>query len=376
VIVGSRKLQYDYNALGQLVRKRVNGTPVAHFLWDQDHLLAELNGTDTLRVAEYAYYPGVDQPLAIITGATSTMKTSYLQQDPLGNVIGALSNGPTVDGARYPFDPWGFRDVAMSNGVATSDTTRLRFQGLVYEGDSTQLYYVRNRWYDPRTHRFLTQDPTGLEGGFNPYAFAGNDPVNYRDPKGLEQCIVIKGAEWWELIDGRLVIFAEQDELRCTGSGGGSAGSGPPPTIGPVGWRSPKGGPPRARTDEDRTARARACFAKRLEVLAGLAGDAAFLTGAGAATKWVIAGAQYARAARLIANTSRLARTNRLYYATQASQAAYQVAGESATATAGAYFGWGELQYTVAQTPDVSWRDFVPVISTIEDFKEMLDLCD
>ena len=187
VVAGSRKLQYDYDAFGRLVRKRVNGTAVAHFLWDQGHLLVELDGSDTLRIAEYAYFPGVDQPLAIVTGATSIVKTSYFQQDPLGNVIGAVSTGPVVEGASVMADPWGLNE-AVTPGLIASDTNRLRFQGLVYERDSTRLYYARNRWYDPLTHRFMTQDPIGLEGGMNPYAFSLNDPVNYSDPFGLSPC--------------------------------------------------------------------------------------------------------------------------------------------------------------------------------------------
>ena len=59
---------------------------------------------------------------------------------------------------------------------------------MVLEGDSTHLYYARARWYDLLTHRFMTQDPIGLEGGVNPYSFAGNDPVNSSDPFGLEEC--------------------------------------------------------------------------------------------------------------------------------------------------------------------------------------------
>jgi RHS repeat-associated protein len=55
----------------------------------------------------------------------------------------------------------------------------------MYEADSTQLYYVRARWYDPRTKRFMSPDPIGLAGGINPYAFAGNDPVNLGDASGM-----------------------------------------------------------------------------------------------------------------------------------------------------------------------------------------------
>lgn len=45
--------------------------------------------------------------------------------------------------------------------------------------------YLRNRWYDPQTGRFLTQDPIGLAGGVNLYAYAGNNPISYDDPFGL-----------------------------------------------------------------------------------------------------------------------------------------------------------------------------------------------
>lgn len=48
-------------------------------------------------------------------------------------------------------------------------------------------YDVRARWYDPDAGRFVSEDPAGLEGGINPYVFAGNDPVNGADPSGEDQ---------------------------------------------------------------------------------------------------------------------------------------------------------------------------------------------
>ena len=45
--------------------------------------------------------------------------------------------------------------------------------------------YLRNRWYDPQSGRFLTQDPIGMNGGVNLYAYAGNNPSSFSDPFGL-----------------------------------------------------------------------------------------------------------------------------------------------------------------------------------------------
>ncbi|HEX2209905.1 MAG TPA: RHS repeat-associated core domain-containing protein [Longimicrobium sp.] len=50
----------------------------------------------------------------------------------------------------------------------------------------TGMYYVRARWYDPFLGRFLSEDPIGLAGGNNQYAYALNDPVNLSDPSGLD----------------------------------------------------------------------------------------------------------------------------------------------------------------------------------------------
>lgn len=40
--------------------------------------------------------------------------------------------------------------------------------------------------YDPRLRRWLSRDPIGEEGGFNRYAYCGNDPINRHDYLGLD----------------------------------------------------------------------------------------------------------------------------------------------------------------------------------------------
>jgi len=42
------------------------------------------------------------------------------------------------------------------------------------------------RWYDPITGRWLSNDPIGISGGLNQYVFCDNNPINRRDPSGLD----------------------------------------------------------------------------------------------------------------------------------------------------------------------------------------------
>jgi RHS repeat-associated protein len=49
--------------------------------------------------------------------------------------------------------------------------------------DSSGLIYLRARFYNPSTGRFLNMDPSRQE--MNPYQYAVSNPVMYTDPSGL-----------------------------------------------------------------------------------------------------------------------------------------------------------------------------------------------
>ncbi len=46
------------------------------------------------------------------------------------------------------------------------------------------LYYYRARYYSPALGRFISEDPIGLRGGLNRYAYVDGGPTNRRDPSG------------------------------------------------------------------------------------------------------------------------------------------------------------------------------------------------
>jgi RHS repeat-associated protein len=67
---------------------------------------------------------------------------------------------------------------------AGSVRTRYGYTGRERDPDTGLLYY-RARWYDPQVGRFISEDPSGLSGGYNWYSYVGNRPISRSDPTGL-----------------------------------------------------------------------------------------------------------------------------------------------------------------------------------------------
>lgn len=51
----------------------------------------------------------------------------------------------------------------------------------------TSPSHYRARYYDPTTGKFLSEDPSLLDGGMNFYPYVDNNPINYFDPLGLQK---------------------------------------------------------------------------------------------------------------------------------------------------------------------------------------------
>ncbi|ENO3005980.1 type VI secretion system tip protein VgrG [Escherichia coli] len=89
--------------------------------------------------------------------------------------------------------------------------------------EESGLYYNRNRYYDPLQGRYITQDPIGLEGGWNLYNYPLN-PIIRMDPLGLYNLYQLLYDVWHDDSYGT-------SSIDITGSGdlislGGHAGLG------------------------------------------------------------------------------------------------------------------------------------------------------
>ncbi|MEQ5209033.1 RHS repeat-associated core domain-containing protein, partial [Proteus sp. fly-1067] len=98
---------------------------------------------------------------------------------------------------------WESREGRAENDPNYIDC-HFRFAGQ-FEDNETGLYYNRFRYYDKDSGQYISPDPIGLLGGFNPYGYVHN-PVGYIEPLGLMCCpLITKGADVTsEIIQGAL----------------------------------------------------------------------------------------------------------------------------------------------------------------------------
>jgi RHS repeat-associated protein len=174
VTTNGSTVTYGYNGLGQRVRRTDAAGTVTRQVYEGDDLLLETDGAGGV-LREYVYYPGVDQPHSV---RTPTGQTYYYALEEPGHVVGLVTGAGAVAN-QYAYTPFGETESA-------TEAVEQPLRYMAREQDAaTGLYYVRARWYDPQQGRFVSEDPIGLQGGINAYAYVDNSPTNIRDPSGL-----------------------------------------------------------------------------------------------------------------------------------------------------------------------------------------------
>jgi RHS repeat-associated protein len=189
---GSVKLIYDGD--GYRVAKIVNGVTT-------QYLVDDLNPTGLPQVVEevvngavtrqYTYgLQRISQNLSPTVTGNSTWTPSFYVYDGGGNVRQLTDSNKNMTD-EYEYDAYG-------NSFTKSGTTpnNYLYRGEQYDSD-LGLYYLRARYYNPATGRFLSRDPkefNPLKSRNNPvdsrklhrYLYASGDPINRIDPRGRE----------------------------------------------------------------------------------------------------------------------------------------------------------------------------------------------
>jgi RHS repeat-associated protein len=174
-----------YDGDGNRVSKTVGGVTT-------QYLVDDLNPTGYAQVVEevvngavtrqYTYgLQRISQNLSPAVSGNSTWTPSFYVYDGGGSVRQLTnSNGTVTD--EYEYDAYG-------NSFTKSGTTpnNYLYRGEQYDQD-LGLYYLRARYYNPNTGRFMSRDPEdGDETDpktLHKYVYANGDPVNAVDPTG------------------------------------------------------------------------------------------------------------------------------------------------------------------------------------------------
>lgn len=162
---------FKYDPFGRRIEK-ISPTTTSIFAYDEGNLVETVNSSGSV-VARYVQGQNLDQPLAMRRGTT----TSYYEQDGLDSIT-SLSNTSGALAQTYTYDSFG--NTTNSTG---SLTNFFRYAGREFDTE-TGLYYMRARYFDPQTGRFLSEDPIEFRGGINFYAYVDNNAVNQTDPDG------------------------------------------------------------------------------------------------------------------------------------------------------------------------------------------------
>ena len=171
-----------YDAFGNRVSKTVNGVTTKYLVEDDvnptgyPQVLDELTSGAVTRTYTYGL-----QRISQDQLVSGVWTPSFYGYDGGGNVR-QLTNSAGAVTDTYEYDAFG-------NDVYHTGTTpnNYLYRGEQYDPD-LGLYYLRARYYNPNTGRFMSRDP---EDGYamNPaslhkYLYAGGDPVNMLDPTG------------------------------------------------------------------------------------------------------------------------------------------------------------------------------------------------
>jgi RHS repeat-associated protein len=166
------------------VAKTVNGVTTRY-------LVDDLNPTGYAQVVEEsingsvqrAYSYGL-QRIDVIQLVNSTWTLSFYGYDGFGNVR-QLTNAAGAVTDTYEYDAFG----NLLNKTGTTPNNYL-YRGEQWDSD-LGLYYLRARYYNPLTGRFMSRDP--LRGNLrvpitnHKYIYAGTNPVAFVDPTGRDE---------------------------------------------------------------------------------------------------------------------------------------------------------------------------------------------
>jgi RHS repeat-associated protein len=217
---------FSYDVLGRRTGRDVSGAATS-YLHD---------GPNPVSVNDDFMMSGLNVD-EIYAGISSSGTTSYAADGLNSTRLLTDEDGDVT--ASYSYAPYG---AAATEG---SGQTSFQFTGRENDG-AADLYYYRARYYSPALNRFISEDPIGLSGGMNVYAYVHGDPINLIDPYGLWSLSLsfyrgFGGAIQFGYASGKMFVLADAGVGLGAGLSFNPTGDfprppGSDPCIGPEGF--------------------------------------------------------------------------------------------------------------------------------------------
>lgn len=132
----------------------------------------------------YVYLGNTQVAVRSYDKLTLTATVKYQHTDSLGSPVAETIASPTsTNTVRHSYAPYG-EAYGEPMGGSVSGTG---YTGHVMDR-ATNLTYMQQRYYDPQSGRFLSNDPVSADpnrgASFNRYNYANNNPYRFTDPDG------------------------------------------------------------------------------------------------------------------------------------------------------------------------------------------------
>ncbi len=173
-VYGATVSQFTYGSDGLRRTSNVNGT-IRKYILDNGMMVRE---TDANGVSQATYLAGLRGPEYRRDDVNGGIKWYIF--DGLGSVVAEMDGYTGALTASRKLDVYGA--PRATQGTPSSKHAFVGNLGHTTEPDTGGLVYMRARWMDPVTGRFLSEDPA--RDGANWFGYCGGDPVNAVDPSG------------------------------------------------------------------------------------------------------------------------------------------------------------------------------------------------
>jgi RHS repeat-associated protein len=186
---GSTMVTMTYDAFGNRVAKTANSITTRYLVEDDvnptglPQVMDEIVGGAVQRT--YAYGLQRIDEYQVVNGAWTPSFYGYDGEGTVRQLVNSI--GQVTD--TYDYDAFG--NIVNKTGPAPSSYTPNNFlyRGEQYDPD-LNLYYLRARYMNPLTGRFMSRDPKPghieFPRSLHKYLYTSADPVNRVDPRGTE----------------------------------------------------------------------------------------------------------------------------------------------------------------------------------------------